>query len=384
MQRRTRKTWGRLSFSAIVGLLAVGVACGQMPVQEAKAVQASRPNVLVFLTDDQRLAGTMAVLPHVLRWLEGGGRNFPLMFDTTPLCCPSRATLFTGLFAHNHGIVDNRHVGRDVFDQATTIQRYLDEAGYQTGLFGKLFNFWRVEDDPAYFDRWGIFHPTNRESGYLEATWNIQGELRDVRRYSTDFIAAQGVQFIRQAEAHDDDPWFLELSTYAPHLGAVVAPEYQDAPVGPFRATPAMLERDRSDKPPAVRREHTSPGKMRSARAGQLRLLMSVDDLVARIARALRRTGEMRDTLVIFLSDNGYLWGEHGIHAKGYPYTPDVQVPLFIRWPNHVSRGSTDRRLTAMVDIAPTILDAAGIEQDPDLPMDGDRCSTDRGAAPGC
>jgi arylsulfatase A-like enzyme len=132
-----------------------------------------------------------------------------------------------------------------------------------------------------------------------------------------------------------------------------------------------MSESDRTDKPPFVQAEHTSLADADRARAGQLRMLMSVDDLVAQVTDTLRRTGEARDTIAFFLSDNGYLWGEHGIIAKGYPYGPGVQVPFLMRWPRHVGAGSVDRRLGAMVDVAPTILDAAGVESDLSVPMDG-------------
>jgi arylsulfatase A-like enzyme len=348
-----------------------GVDLASMPARVHAALGYEQPNILVILTDDQRLAGTMVALPTVRRWFGDAGTTFSQAFDTTPLCCPSRATLMSGQFPHNSGVIGNTHDGRTLWEQDSTIQRYLQDAGYRTGFVGKLFNFWPVEEDPSYFDRWAIFHPSNRTSGYDRATWNIQGTLRTIDRYSTDFIAAQGVRFIRDAEAHDDRPWYLELSTYAPHLRGIMEPQHANAPVGPFVPTPAMRESDRSDKPPFVRREHVSRSKIEVLRAEQLRLLMSVDDLVERIAHTLRSTDEARNTLAVFVSDNAFSWGEHGIRAKGYPYRAGVQVPLLVRWPDHVEEGASDRRLVAMVDIAPTILDAAGLPQDAEAPMDG-------------
>ncbi len=166
----------------------------------------------------------MMVLPSVERWFGKGGRTFPNAFDTTPLCCPSRATILTGTWAHNHGILTNEATGRDIFDENATVERYLQEIGYRTALFGKFFNFWKVEKDPSFFDQWAIFTPARDSNGYRNGLWNVQGSLRRIQRYSTDFIAERGARFIRTAERHDDQPWFLELATYAPHLTALAGP----------------------------------------------------------------------------------------------------------------------------------------------------------------
>jgi arylsulfatase A-like enzyme len=356
--------------AVIVSLLSLGVLAVTVP-QRVSAVSASRPNVLIILTDDQRAQGTLSVMPHVERWFGSGGRTFTRAFDTTPLCCPSRATILTGRYAHNTGIENNAGIGRDVFDQHTTIERYLQESGYRTALFGKFFNFWRVGDDPSYLDRWAIVSPSRASNGYSGGEWNVNGSVRTIDRYSTDYLAAQGARFIRDSESSDAQPWFLELATYAPHLKAVVAPEYANAPVGRLRVNPAMREEDRSDKPPFVRAESTALRSVARAREGELRTLMSVDDLVARIAATLRSTGEANDTLAFFLSDNGFLWGEHGVRSKGSAYTPGTQLPFFVRWPGQVVPGTTEGRLIGTVDIAPTILAAAGVPQDASMPMDG-------------
>jgi arylsulfatase A-like enzyme len=108
---------------------------------------------------------------------------------------------------------------------------------------------------------------------------------------------------------------------------------------------------------------------MQATKSGQLRTLMSVDDLVGRVARTLGSLGERRQTVAFFLSDNGFLWGEHGLTRKGQPYTPSISIPLLMRWPGHVAAGSRDSRLAATVDLAPTILEAAGVA--PLSPMDG-------------
>lgn len=132
-----------------------------------------------------------------------------------------------------------------------------------------------------------------------------------------------------------------------------------------------MRERDRSDKPPYVRETRTPRATGAAHRRGQLRTLMSVDDMVGDLFRALRRSGELEDTVAVYLSDNGYMWGEHGLVGKTAPYGMSVRVPLYVRWPGAVARRATDDRLVANVDVAPTILEAAGVAPDPDVPMDG-------------
>jgi arylsulfatase A-like enzyme len=339
--------------------------------ERAAAATASVPNVLIVLTDDQAASGTLRVMPHVARWLGHDGRTYPNAFATTPLCCPSRTTILTGRYAHNHGIVDNAASDRTIFDPEATVLRYLQDAGYRTGFFGKLFNFWKVDDDPPYLDRWAIISPSRSSNGYLGGTWNVQGDVRTVERYSTDYIAEQGARFIWASEADDDRPWFLELSTYAPHLKAIPPERYEDADVGRFHSSPAVTESDRSDKPPFIQALSAGERGLETALERQLRTLLAVDDLVAKITDTLKDTDETRDTLVFFLSDNGFLLGDHGIRGKGYPYDRGLRVPLLVRWPAAIDAGTIDQRLVANVDIAPTIMDAAGLSPDSDRPMDG-------------
>jgi arylsulfatase A-like enzyme len=129
-----------------------------------------------------------------------------------------------------------------------------------------------------------------------------------------------------------------------------------------------MFEEDRSDKPPEVQQPPVRPGWVERIRRRQLKTLMSIDDLMDRLFDELEGAGASENTLVIFTSDNGFLWGEHGRTGKRYPYQDSVQVPLLAWWPGHIAGGS-DERLVANIDIAPTVLDAAGIE--PEHVVDG-------------
>jgi arylsulfatase A-like enzyme len=337
-------------------------ACAMAGLSYGAGRAQSTPNILVIVTDDQR-AGTLAVMPQTKRLLFQRGRAFRPAFVTTPLCCPSRASIFTGLFAHNHGIKTN---GTANLPQARTMQRFLQDGGYRTAVLGKYLNSWPLDRNPPHFDRWALVRPDS----YWNGDFNVDGRLTTLPGYVTDVLATRAVRILTSFDrSQDAAPWFMYLATTAPHAPMIPKPQYADAAVPPWRPSPAVFESDRSDKPPWVRARTASLPQVADLRARQLRTLMSVDDLVGKIFDRLGSLGERRNTLAIFLSDNGLYWGEHGLQEKSLPYTEDVAVPFAMRWPGHVDPGTSDRRNATNVDIAPTALAAAGIV--PLEPMDG-------------
>jgi len=327
-----------------------------------------QPNVLIVLTDDQGARGTLSprTMPATHRWFVRGGSLFENAFATTPLCCPSRASIMTGRYAHNHGVLQNGGAdGPRALDQAATMQHALERAGYRTAIAGKFFNHWPVDEDPLGFDEWAIF-----DKGYEDVEANVDGERTIVREYSTGFVEKRALSFVRDAERSDEQPWFLYLAPFAPHGPATPSNRYAEASVPPWRPTPAFLEADLSDKPPFVPPASSNPGYVGATREDELRTLRSVDDLVGRLAALLRDLGEERETLAFFLSDNGHLLGEHGLQAKAAPYTDSVAIPFAVRWPaGGVAADARDPRLVAAVDVAPTVYAAAGVE--PPGPLDG-------------
>lgn len=326
------------------------------------------PNVVVFVTDDQRF-DSMSGMPQTLRWMSKGGTTFTDAFVTTPLCCPSRTTVQTGLYAHNHGVQGNEDGVESIFPAGQSVEHYLKGDGYLTGLFGKFLNGWPLSEPPPDVDKWAFF-PRVALSAYQGGVWNVQGHVRVVHSYATTFIRRHAVSFLDQADEGDDSqPWFLYLAPPAPHLPAIPEPKYENAPTPPFVANAATCEADRSDKPTYVRNMTTDMNAILGNRRRMLQSLMSVDDLVGTVFRTLKAQGELHNTLAIFLSDNGYLWGEHGLTEKSLPYTPSIRVPMMVRWPGHFAPGAKDHRLAANLDLTPTILDAAGIT--PATPLDG-------------
>jgi arylsulfatase A-like enzyme len=336
------------------------VATSASPVSSASA----RPNVLVIVTDDQRV-DMLTVMDDTREIFGSGGVSFTNGYANTPLCCPARASIFSGRYAHNHGVREN---GLPVgFDHQTTIQRYLHDAGYITGVVGKFFNGWSYKVDPPHFDRWAI---TGSKS-YTDATYNLNGEAVPVTEYSTDYIADRAVGFLQEFESDDATPWFLHVGSIAPHLPASVEPDYATAPVPAWDWRPSAFEEDLSDKPPFVQGGGPAPTAERYVADDVQRALLSVDDLVQRVFGALEAQGEAADTLAFFVSDNGFQWVEHGLWGKDLPYDESVRIPFLARWPGVLGEGVVDARPVALLDMAPTIMDAAGLTPDPTTPMDG-------------
>jgi arylsulfatase A-like enzyme len=314
------------------------------------------------MTDDHRW-DMMTVLRQTRAWFGAGGTTFPLAFATTPLCCPSRASIMTGQYAHNTGVETNIDAHR--LDQGDTMQRYLQGLGYRTAIVGKYLNAWA--GDPPYFHDFAIF--TASEAGYVSSAFNINGTRVIIPRYSTEFITTRSVQVMRSFEANDEQPWLMYVTPFAPHKPYQPAKRFRASDVPRLVRSPAMQEFDRSDKPPWVQLKY--PKRIKAHKVWQLqeRMLLSVDRLVERVLRTLDELGERDDTMVFFLSDNGFLMGEHGLQQKHSPYDASVRIPFYARWPGHFGARNVNTRLVANIDIAATVYDVVGV--DPDEPVDG-------------
>jgi arylsulfatase A-like enzyme len=358
---RSFAAWGIV----LVGVLLVTRAT---PTDDGRATAAvaGAPNVLVIVTDDQR-NGTMVAMPKTLQWLGAGGVTFDQGYVTTPSCCPSRASIFSGRYVHNHGVLQQGLGSR--LDQRSTMQRQLKENGYFTGMAGKFLNKWKIGTRPPYFDRYAV-----AGGGYYDKWWGVDGTVKQIPGYTTTVIGNKAVEFLSAFQtANDAKPWFLYLAPFAPHLPRRAEAKYADTTFAPWPKTPAVNE-NVSDKPAYLRwRPLVADSTIQQIRTEQLRTLLSVDDMVDRVMRTLQTQGELDNTIVIYLSDNGYPWGEHRLpdDLKFVPYTETVQVPFFARWPGHLAAGTHDNRLVANIDIKPTVLAAAGITPDPAYPIDG-------------
>jgi arylsulfatase A-like enzyme len=348
---------------------------------------AAAPNVLVIVTDDQRLDGTMQVMPQTSKWFQtggdlgggagtvSGGTFFPNSVANTPWCCPARSSIFTGLYAHNHGVenLDGTLLGTSESApmQQRTLQAYLKGANpsYRTGIFGKYLNGWGFNcpnatgpPRPPFFDDYAIF----QESSYSPTCVTedeAPGTEKYVWQYSTNYVRDKALEFLGQASG-SGQPWFLYVAPYTPHSPFLPEAKYQGANVPDLPQTASVFEPDRTDKPAWVReREIVDAAETREDWKQHLRMLKSADDMVDAIMRKLKDLGQDGNTIAFFVSDNGLMWGDHGGTSKARPYLASVKVPFYMRWPGWPGHtgNETDNRLTALVDIAPTALDAAAI-----------------------
>lgn len=355
-------------------VLCAALALAALVVPAHAEAQGAPPNVLVVVTDDQPAMNTLWVMKKTAAVLGKGGTRYLNAFSVTPLCCPSRATIFTGRYAHNTGVISQDPAPLDL---TTLFPRLLREAGYQTALTGKFLNRWPIGTPPPYFDHWATICLCIEDPNPL--LFNVDGTMRQTGQYSTNQISNFSAGFLKQFEQDDSRPWFLYVAPTAPHWPWVPTPRYVDRKFPKWAGNPGILETDLSDKPPFLNPGRYGLNASRKVRNRQLRELLSVDDMVGRLTNLLTTLREASNTLVIYTSDNGYTWADHGIGGDGgtagqkrLPYTASVKVPLLVRWPGQVPKGVLDNGFVGTVDIAPTILDAAGIAPDPaNPPLDG-------------
>jgi arylsulfatase A-like enzyme len=361
---------------------------GVMLALAAPAADA-RPNVVVVETDDQTVAD-LASMPQTRALVGRAGVTFRESFVSESQCCPSRATFLTGLYAHNHRVLSTTPPfgGFGAFDPSETLAVWLRRAGYATALVGKYLNGYGKADPsyvpPGWTDWHGLLGPTTYD--FYGFAINGNGRVRTYPgAYQTDVLTRISARFIR-ARARSGRPFFLWTTYVAPHIGgprqlmpgsvdtAVPSPLFAGFFLGrSLPITPAFDEADVTDKPAAIARRkpfgRRAIATLRQVWRLRQEALLSVDTGVARLVSELRRAAVLRNTLVIFTSDNGYLIGEHRVRdSKVLPYEPSIRVPLLMRGPG-IPAGATRSQLVWNGDLAPTILDATGARAP--WPLDG-------------
>ena len=333
-----------------------------------------RPNIVLITTDDQSDA-EMRFMPRTRRLIGEAGIDFTDAINPHPLCCPARAEILTGEYAHNNGVRhnDGPYGGWSAFvagNEKENLGPWLRRAGYRTGFVGKNLNEYTF-DDPRPRG-WDFFSPTGeRTYSYYGTTFYNDGEPRGYgRKYVADIVRDESERLIKRWAA-EPEPFFLWASHVGPHAAYVDgwrspvparrhADMFGDLKVA-TRAKASFNEDDVSDKPAALRgRAKVSMRKLTRQVRDRARSLQAIDQANAATIRALRRSGELDDTLVVFVSDNGFLLGEHRVFGKDLPYDEALQVPLLARGPG-ITPGTTSRATASLVDLAPTFLDHAGV-----------------------
>jgi len=370
--------------------VAATVGASVCPGLAARAAGHRRPNIVVIQADDQNLDQARArFMPKLNRLIRRRGTEFRNYYVSTPLCCPSRATLLSGRYPHNHGVLTN-DPGFPLFDQSAAVNLWLHRAGYETALIGKYMNFYGVRDPTEVPRGWDEWNSPPGPSMYLMYRYylNHNGHLNFYGShnsdYKTDVYRRLTRRYIEHSSGHQ--PFFLYVNPLAPHdENDAVQPANCHGPRPAHRdrrrfrhlrvrKTPSYNERDISDKPRWIRRQPRFSNAMKreigcSYRRTR-RSLLAVDDLVGSTVKALRRAGELKRTYVFYASDNGFLEGQHRLEEKAAPYRESVQVPLIVRGPG-VSRGGSTRQLGSNVDLTPTFLDIANARGRATKPVDG-------------
>ena len=358
------------------------LVCAEAAAADAPA---PAPNLVVVLVDDMRWddyrsAGHPFIeTPNIDRLAHEGAR-FTNAFATTPLCSPSRASLLTGQYAHTHGIVDNTLRPSHALPVFPLV---LQRAGYRTGFFGK----WHMGNDDAPrpgFDRWvGMAG----QGEVIDPSFNIDGSRARHSGYVTDLLTDEVLRFIAESKAQ---PFLVYLAHKAVHPNIV---QLNDGSMGtmtgqPAGFVPAARHRGRyagkpmprrpsafvppADKPALARRIGNLPLLGRATATtdaeieGRLEMLLAVDESLGRILDALEKTGQLDRTVVIFTSDHGYFYGEHGLNEeRRLAYEESIRVPLLVRYPPRVRAGSQPSQFALGIDLAPTALELAGLPPSP-------------------
>lgn len=385
-------------------LLATTVTGASTPAEEvavSTAAAASRPNVLVVMTDDMRW-DELRWMPNVRRFVQDRGLNWRNSFAPTPLCCPNRASFLTGQYAHNHQVWwHNAPWGYGAFDDSNTMASSLQRAGYQTGYVGKYLNRYGIDRprvnpgaNPARYvpngwnqwrgtpDATGLREGDRRAGGtyrYWDLTVNVNGTLQGHQGvYGSRVVADESIKVINQFTA-SGRPWYLQVNSVAPHH----ARREKGDPFLPTPARPRWVkgkfnaaiprgagvppngqpEADVSDKEPGTASlpllTDADRNALRAVTRQRAEALFVLDIQLGRVFNRLAATGQLGSTIIAFTSDNGFLIGEHRLRTgKNVAYEPSYRVPLLMAGPG-IPRG--DRVAPAStVDLTATIAEWTG------------------------
>jgi N-acetylglucosamine-6-sulfatase len=349
--------------------------------QRPSRTEAARPNIVFILIDDLRwdelgIADHPYIKTPNIDRIGKEGALFRNAFMTTPLCSPSRASFLTGQYAHSHGIVDN--VDRSAAShRLVTFPLLLHKSGYETAFIGK----WHMGNDDSPrpgFDRWISF---KGQGSYLNPEFNIDGRSVRPSGYITDILSNHAVEFIKRrhrkpfllylahkaihpevAQRNDGSVNLADAELFIPaerhrrlYTDVTIPrrPSYKRSPEG----KPA-LQRRIGDLPPLSAATATRDESI----LDRQRSLMAVDEGVGKIFTALKKSGRLDNTIVVFASDNGYFYGEHSLSVeRRLAYEESVRMPLLVRFPTAIKSGTVRDELVLNIDVAPTLLKLAGL-----------------------
>ena len=345
-----------------------------------------RPRNIIFILSDDHRYDFMGFMPGAPDFLETPamdrmareGAHVVNAFVTTSLCSPSRASILTGQYAHRHGVVDNTS---PIPKGTTFFPQQLQHAGYRTAYVGKWHMGEDAESDQPRpgFDHWISFRG---QGTYVDPTLNVNGETARVSGYTTDVLTDSAIAWLDRQRGDADRPFFLYLAHKAVHAEFVPAPRhagrYGTATIR-YPETMANTEANYRNKPDWVYEQRYSWHGVDYMYHGAMEFdefyhnynetLLALDESIGRVLAFLDSTRLSQSTLVIYMSDNGFLLGEHGLIDKRNAYEASIRVPMLVYAPGMVEPGSRITDIVRNIDIAPTLLELAGASTD--RPMDG-------------
>ena len=358
-------------------LLSLGISCSN---RRNTGVPTAKPNIVFIIADDMR-KDDLKHMPKTRSVLKTKGMSFLNAFVSNPLCCPARATIMRGQYAHNTGVWSNmantseggwKAYRKNGLEQDNVATR-LDAAGYRTGLFGKYLNGYNQGNTyvPPGWDRWfgaGAFR-------YFDYDANDQGTIRHFGTsdsdYVTDVVGEKAKRFISTSAAQGK-PFFAYVAPIAPHAPATPAPRDRHSYDGvKAPRLPSFNEKDVSDKPTWIssrpRLTTDEIAAIDNHHEKRAETLQALDDLVAGVVDTLNNANAMSNTYIFFTSDNGRAQGEHRRpQGKANSYEEDIHMPLLVRGPDpavgavpKVRPGSTTNKLALNTDYLPTFTDLA-------------------------
>lgn len=341
----------------------------------------SRPNILVFLTDDHgqwasSAYGNSEIQTPVMQWLADTGARMDRAFCPLPVCSPARASFWTGLIPSAHGIHDWIHDGeRDdslpTIEGKKTLARFLKDAGYRTGLVGKWHcgSFWHKQDG---FDTW-FTSAKGTNARFGEQAYYEDETLRSYHGHQETLLTDRAVRFLRENGKTGDnpapDPFFLFVgytNTHTPHSGEneAVVNRYRRCSFNDIPDVPYNGEHGH----PRIAPFRRSDPDRREQLAQYYASVHVIDQQMARVVEELENLGQLDNTLIIYTSDHGHMNGHHGLHTKANATIPSnfldesIHVPLLLRWPGTIPRGTVSGNPVDHCDLFALLLGAAGLD----------------------
>lgn len=379
-------TFTRIFTFSILAMLVV------LPTGGAQVRSAKQPNIVFIMTDDHAAHAISAYgsrlnkTPNIDR-LAKEGMKFENCFVTNSICTPSRAAILTGKYAHQNGVPVFNHID----NAQPMLSKYLQAAGYHTGMVGKWHlggNDAKRPDDgkPTGFDYWNILPG---QGAYFDPMMIEMGQRKKLRGYTTDIINDLAMGFIEKRPK--DKPFFLMYHHKAPHRNWQPAEKYRkqfenyDPPIpatfdddykgksdasrqATMHIDADLNETDTKGKPPAgLSGADLKRWKFRRYMQDYLACVQSVDDNIGRFLEFLDKNGLAENTIVIYTSDQGFFLGEHNLYDKRFMYEESLRMPFLIRWPGKVKPGTVSKGMILNVDFAPMMLAAAGVKVPDDM-----------------